>query len=116
MSHSRPIMLMNENGWAEIPPPVPATAIFELEGEPGWVWAEATGKNNPLGWVPKEFINIKLAAYEISEEAIAPVKPPAAPKAAVAKTGKGTSSSPLPFSSIILLLWILPLFRRRRAR
>jgi len=33
-----------------------ATAVFELAGEPGWVWAEATGKNNPLGWVSKEFI------------------------------------------------------------
>ncbi|GAI17730.1 unnamed protein product, partial [marine sediment metagenome] len=46
--------------------------ILEHGGEPGWVWAEATGKNNPLGWVPKEFINAKLAAYEISAEAIAP--------------------------------------------
>ncbi|MFC1984353.1 transglutaminase family protein, partial [Chloroflexota bacterium] len=30
-----------------------ATAIFELDGEAGWIWAEATGRNNPLGWVPK---------------------------------------------------------------
>jgi len=92
-----------------------AAAVFELEGEPGWVWAEATGKNNPLGWVPREFINVKVAAYEIKAETVAGVKPPAVPSTAVATTGTGTSSQPLLFSSIILLLWLLPLFRRRRA-
>ena len=93
-----------------------ATVVFELEGEPGWVWAEATGRNNPLGWVPKGFINVKLAAYEISAEAIAPVKPPTAPSAVIAQTGGGVSSQPFPFISIIGLLWFMSLFRRRRAR
>ncbi len=91
-----------------------ATAVFELEGEPGWVWAEATGKNNPLGWVSKEFINVKLAAYEISAEAIAPAKPTTAPAVAVAGTGGGTLSRPFPFIGIIGLLWFMSLFRRRR--
>jgi len=93
-----------------------ATAVFKLEGEPGWVWAEATGRNNPLGWIAKEFINVKLAAYEISEEAIAPVKPTTAPAVAMAGTGGGTSSQPFPFISIIGLLWFMSLFRRRRRR
>jgi hypothetical protein len=94
-----------------------ATAIFELEGESGWIWAEATGKNNSLGWVPKELINGKLAAYEISAEAIATEKPSAAPPTAIiAQTGGGASAQPFSFISIIALLWILPLFRRRRAR
>ena len=94
-----------------------ATVIFELEGESGWVWAEATGKNNSLGWVPKELINAKLAAYEISAEAIAPEKPSAAPPTAIiAQTGGGASAQPFSFISIIALLWLLPLFRRRRAR
>jgi hypothetical protein len=93
-----------------------ATALFELDGEPGWVWAEATGKNNPLGWVPKEFINVKLAAYEITEEVIAPAEPPAAPSAAVAQTGGGFSF-PFPFLGVIFFLWFISsLFRRRRAR
>ena len=94
-----------------------ATAFFELEGEPGWVWAEATGKKNPLGWAPKEFINVRLAAYEISEEAIAPSEPSAAPATAVAQTGGGGGGFSLrfPFFGIIFLLWIFPsLFRRRR--
>ncbi|HEY87944.1 MAG TPA: transglutaminase domain-containing protein [Dehalococcoidia bacterium] len=91
-----------------------ATAVFELEGEPGWVWAEATGRNNPLGWVPKEIINVRLAAYEISAEAIAPLKPPAAPAIAITKTGKGALAQPFPFIGIIGLLWFISLFRKRR--
>jgi len=91
-----------------------AAVIFELEGEPGWVWAEATGRNNPLGWVPRELINAKLAAYEISAEAIAPVKPSTAPSVAIAQTGGGVSALPFSFISIIGLLWFLSLFRRRK--
>ena len=94
-----------------------ATAFFKLGGEPGWVWAEATGKNNPLGWVPKEFIDVKLAAYEITEEAIAPAKPPAAPSTAVTQTGGGGFSLPFPFFGVIFFLWLISsLLRRRRAR
>ena len=93
-----------------------ATAVFKLEGEPGWVWAEATGKNNPLGWVPKEFLGAELAAYEISEELVGPLKPPTAPPAAVTTTGGGTSFQPFPFIGMIGLLWFMSLFRRRRAR
>ena len=92
-----------------------ATAVFKLEGESGWVWAEATGRKNPLGWAPKEFINVELAAYEISEEAIALQKPTGAPSAAVAKTGGGTSAQPFPFIGVIGFLWFISLFRRRRA-
>ncbi len=91
-----------------------ASAVFELEGEPGWVWAEATGKNNPLGWVPKQFINIELAAYEVSAEEIDLAKPSPAPPVAITRTGKGGSSQPFPFIGIIGLLWLMSLFRRRR--
>jgi len=93
-----------------------AATVFELEGEPGWVWAEATGKNNPLGWVPKEFINVDLSAYEIGDETITPAKPTTAPAIAVAGTSGGTSSQPFPFIGIIGVLWLLSLFRRRRRR
>ena len=91
---------------------------FELEGEPGWVWAEATGKNNPLGWVSKEFVNIEVAVYEISAEAITKTKKPPAPLVAVTKTGGGggTPFLPFPFFSVIALLWFLSLFRRKRSR
>jgi len=92
-----------------------ASAIFKLNGEPGWVWAEATGKNNPLGWVPKKFVNVELAAYEISQEVVAPLESSTAPVIAVAGAGKSTSFQPFPFISIIGLLWFISLFRRRRA-
>jgi hypothetical protein len=87
---------------------------FELEGEPGWLWAEATGKNNPLGWVSKEFTNVGVATYEISAEAITMTKTPPAPATAVTKTGGGVPFLPFPFFSVIALLWFLSLFRRRR--
>ncbi len=93
-----------------------ATAVFKLEGESGWVWAEATGKNNRLGWVAKEFINANLAAYEITAEVIAQPKPTTAPSAAVVKTGAGTFSTPFPFIGIIGLLWLMSLFKRKRRR
>ena len=93
-----------------------ATAPLKLEGEMGWVWAEATGRNNNLGWVPKEFIDGELAAYEISEEAIAPLQPTTAPSIVTTKTGGGGGASFFPFFGIVALLWLLPLFRRRRAR
>lgn len=91
-----------------------AATVFELDGEPGWVWAEPTGRNNPLGWLPKQFANVTLAAYEIAEEEVASVEPTKAPAVATAGAGGGTSSLPLPFISIIALLWLIPLFRRRR--
>jgi len=93
-----------------------ATALFELEGETGWVWAEATGKNNPLGWIPKEFINVEMAAYEITAEAIGQLEPATAPPTVITKTGGGGGVQPFPFFGIIALLWFIPLFRRRRAR
>lgn len=94
-----------------------AGTVFELEGEPGWVWAEATGRNNPLGWAPKELIDVELAAYEISAEPVVPLGPVAAPSTAIAKTGKGGGSFMLiPFGGVFFLLWLIPLFRRRRAR
>jgi len=92
-------------------------SVFVLEGETGWIWAEATGKNNPLGWLPKDLINAELAAYEISAEAIGPGKPIIAPLTAVTKSGGGSSSFPFPFFSIIIFLWLFSsLFRRKRAR
>jgi predicted transglutaminase-like cysteine proteinase len=100
-----------------------ATAFFELAGEPGWVWAEATGRNNHLGWAPKEYLDTKIAAYEILAEipayeipvgAVAPLTPPPAASIAFAGTGERAFSPPYLFFIVIGLLWCLPLFRRRR--
>ncbi len=92
-----------------------ATAFFRLEGEQGWIWAEATGRRNPLGWVPDEFLDGNLAAYEVTEEVIAPAEPPEASATAVVPSGGGGFSLPFPLFGIIFVLWFLPsLFRRRR--
>ena len=103
-----------------------ATAFFEMAGESGWIWAEATGRNNPLGWVPERYISTEIAAYEISAEipayeiparAVAPLTPPPAPAIAVAGTGEGTTTyRPYLFFIVIALLWGTSLFRRRRRR
>jgi len=102
-----------------------ATAFFELEGESGWVWAEATGRNNPLGWVPERYLGTEIAAYEISAEipayeipaeAVAPLIPPPAPAIAVTGTGEGVTYRPYLFFIVIGLLWGTSLFRRRRRR
>jgi hypothetical protein len=102
-----------------------ATAFFELEGESGWVWAEATGRNNPLGWAPKEYLDMEIPAYEISAEipayeipagAVAPLTPPPDPAIAFAGTGEGVTYRPYLFFIVIGLLWCMSLFRRRRRR
>jgi predicted transglutaminase-like cysteine proteinase len=96
-----------------------ASVFFELNDEPGWVWAEATGKNNPLGWTSKEYLDVKLAAYEIIKETIVSAEPTAPPLVAVSEGssggGGGGFATPFPFFGIIFFLWFIPsLFRRRR--
>jgi hypothetical protein len=102
-----------------------ATAFFELEGEPGWIWAEATGRNNPLGWAPEQYLDMEIPAYEILAEvpayeipagAVAPLTPPPASAIAFAATGEGVSYRPYLFFIVIGLLWCMSLFRRRRRR
>jgi predicted transglutaminase-like cysteine proteinase len=102
-----------------------ATAFFELNGETGWIWAEATGKNNPLGWAPDDYLDMEIPAYEISAEipayeipagAAAPLTPPPASEIAFSGTGAGTASPPYLFLIMIGLLWCLSLLRRVRRR
>lgn len=88
-----------------------ANVFWEFKGESGWVWAEATGRNNPLGWTPSEYIGSPdLLAYEITpDEDVFATGEGEAPKSGE----EGPSLGPMPFSSIIFLLWILPMLRRR---
>jgi len=91
-----------------------ATAVFELDGEVGWLWAEATGKNNPLGWVPKEFIGTTLAAYEIGDEEITS-KESAMPSTAISPRESDSSSFRPPiFLIVISILSVAAIFRRKR--
>ena len=38
-----------------------------LNGEPGWVWAEATGATNPFGWVPQALLDGQISAREVTD-------------------------------------------------
>jgi predicted transglutaminase-like cysteine proteinase len=102
-----------------------ATVFFELEGETGWVWAEATGRNNPLGWAPEQYLDMEIPAYEILAETpayeipaeeVAPLTPPPASAIAFAGTGEGAASPPYLFFIVIGLLFCLSLLRRSRRR
>ena len=98
-----------------------ATAVFELSGEVGWIWAEATGRDNPLGWVPKEFLYASLAAYEVTEETLARAEDAPGPEATEAQTdvrgGGSNFSMVFPFFGVIFFLWFVSsLFRRGKRR
>jgi len=102
-----------------------ATVFFELEGEPGWIWAEATGRNNPLGWAPEQYLDMEIPAYEIfaeipayeiPAEGVAPLTPPPAAEIAVAGIAGGVTYRPYLFFIVIGLLWCMSLFRRKRRR
>jgi predicted transglutaminase-like cysteine proteinase len=102
-----------------------ATAFFELNAESGWIWAEATGRNNPLGWAPDDYLDMKIPAYEIGAEtpayeipagAAAPLTPPPASEIAFSGTGAGAAFPPYLFLIVLGLLWCLSLLRRRRRR
>jgi predicted transglutaminase-like cysteine proteinase len=93
-----------------------ANRILSIDGETGWVWAEATGGNNPLGWMPERFIGETLGAYEVEDEAITEVVLPDKPPTKVTPGGGSTGIHISPFFIVIALMWLLPLFRRRRAR
>ncbi|MFC2006329.1 transglutaminase-like domain-containing protein [Chloroflexota bacterium] len=93
---------------------------FTLEKESGWVWAEATGRTNPLGWFPSSLVNKPMAARELSDEAISrkeltyaltSVQP-----ASTRRTFSFTGISP--FFTVIFMLWLLSSMRRpvRRRR
>jgi len=44
----------------------------------GWIWAEATGNSNPLGWTPEDYSNGEWSAYPVSQAGVPTVtaRPP----------------------------------------
>ncbi|MBA7628184.1 hypothetical protein ES703_35660 [subsurface metagenome] len=87
-----------------------ANTSWSLDGESGWIWAEATGRTNPLGWTPSKFMRSDLAVYEIGEEN---VKAEGASEASAPSGGGGVFFGGSSFFSLILFFWILSAFRRR---
>jgi hypothetical protein len=91
-----------------------ANQSLTVGGEPGWVWAEATGGNNELGWMPERFMRTQLGVYEVEDKAITEVEPPDKPAAVINPEGGSRGIHISPFFIIIVFMWLLPLFRRRR--
>ena len=92
-----------------------ANLILSVDGEPGWVWAEATGGNNPLGWMPERYIGAELAVFEVGDEAISVMEPPDKPSTVVTNGGGGSGGISIsPFFVVLLLMWFLSTLRRRR--
>ncbi|KXB03960.1 hypothetical protein AKJ47_01255 [candidate division MSBL1 archaeon SCGC-AAA261G05] len=90
-----------------------ANAFWDFRGEGGWIWAEATGRTNPLGWIPPELMRSDLLAYEIGEE---PVLEGEGKSEKLATSGGGGQMffGGSSFFSMLLFLWMLSLFKRRR--
>ncbi|MFQ6129837.1 MAG: transglutaminase domain-containing protein [Candidatus Hadarchaeaceae archaeon] len=87
-----------------------ANTYWDFKGEGGWVWAEGTGRTNPLGWTPPKLMRSDLHAYEIVEEDIFAA---GASEALGLTDGSGMIFGGSSFFSMIFLLWLLSAFRRR---
>jgi len=91
-----------------------ANQTLSINGESGWVWAEATGGNNPLGWMPERFMGAKLGVYEVVDKAITKVEPHGKSSTTITPSGGSTGIHISPFFSVLAMMWLLSLFRRRR--
>jgi hypothetical protein len=89
-----------------------------LEGEEGWVWAEATGGTNPLGWFAPSLAGKPMAARELSGEGSPEKKLTYSLTAVQRKSSRGGFSlgGISPFFSVIFVLWLLSSVVRRPAR
>lgn len=94
-----------------------ANVNFSLNGEPGWVWAEATGSTNPFGWFPVGQLEDPILAYEITAEPISLWEQPTEEsplEPAVIGGGPNPIIMILPFFIVVGLMMSILLFRRRR--
>ncbi len=88
-----------------------ASVSLKFNGESGWIWVEATGRNNPLGWYPEKAMQEKAFAYEI--ETIQNLSPQVEPRGEIAQVkGKKKSLTIIPFLSVIPIMGIIPMIIR----
>lgn len=94
-----------------------AVRTLSIDGESGWVWAEATGSNNPLGWMPDGYEMEELRVQEVVNVALMAGSPPDKEPVAVIRNKGGSEGGRVPvpsFFTIMAIMWFLSLFRRRR--
>jgi len=88
-----------------------ANISLKFNEESGWIWVEATGRNNSLGWYPDKAMQEKAFAYEIAR--IEDLSPQAEPTGEIAQVkGKSRAWTISPFFSILLIMWIVPMISR----
>jgi len=95
-----------------------APRTFTLEGEEGWIWAEATGSTNELGWLPSSLVGKPMVARELTEEAISK-KELTYSLTSVGQSSPRSSFSlggVSPFFSVVFILWLFSSMGRRPAR
>lgn len=97
-----------------------ANVVLSFQGEEGWIWAEATGGSNRLGWMPERYIGASLSAYEVSAEPIDLTEPSdsAQPVTVPSQTDVSLVTYMwMPFMGIMLIIVLArlrPLLRRKR--
>lgn len=95
-----------------------AAHVLTLEGEAGWVWAEATGRTNDLGWFAPSLVGKLMVACELSEEAV--LKKELTYR--VTSVQRGSSDGGFSFGGIspffigVFVLWFFSSMRRRPAK
>ncbi len=92
-----------------------ANALLTVNGERGWVWAEATGGTNPLGWAPEEFLRDRLLAFELTNDGLARGVPPNRPEISITRDTGGVELPGASFFLTLLILWLVSRLFRRRA-
>ena len=98
-----------------LPGYVGANRVLTLEGEEGWIWAEATGGNNPLGWMPDQYMRVELVARELTDVGLPTPAPQTKPVAEITRHHGTEFSLPVPpFWLIMLVLWLIARLGRRR--
>jgi predicted transglutaminase-like cysteine proteinase len=89
--------------------------VLTLEGEAGWIWAEATGRTNNLGWFAPSLTDEPMVARELSEEAVLQKELTYEVTTIQRRSSEGGFSfgGISPFFIVVFVLWLLSSMRRR---
>jgi hypothetical protein len=93
-----------------------ANRVLSIDGEIGWIWAEATGGNNPLGWMPESFMGSSIGVCEVEDKAIDKVDKESASCAGVTAESGNPVIHISPFLGVVIVMLFFPLLRVRRRR
>ncbi len=88
-----------------------ARTFLTFGGESGWIWAEATGRRNPLGWVPQKALRGETVAFEV-ERAVQLTRKPFPKGETIQIQRRRRILRVSPFFLIIFIMWIIPMISR----